>query len=123
MVKYYQNLLQYRPFGLVPFRNGQVITPPATEGCVESITVSIVEALCQKLGLGVCFERRPIDRTELTVADAICLAGTLMELARVRRLESRPLPTQTPIHDRISDEFWAAVRDERPHPAVTVTAV
>jgi branched-chain amino acid aminotransferase len=102
-------------------RNGQVITPPATEGCLESITVSIVEALCQKLG--VCFERRPIDRTELTVADEIFLAGTLMELARVRSLESRPLPTQTPIHDGISDEFWAAVRGERPHPAVTVTAV
>ena len=102
-------------------RNGRLATPPSTEGCLESITVNIVEALCQNLGIQ--FARRPIDRTELAVADEIGLVGTLMELGRVRSVESRPLPTETPILDRISDEFWAAVRGERAHPAVTLTAV
>lgn len=102
-------------------RKGRVATPPATEGCLESITVSIIEALCTKLGIP--FEYRPIDRTELTVADELCLAGTLMELGRVRHLESRPLPTHAPILDSISDEFWAIVRGERTHPAVKLTSV
>jgi branched-chain amino acid aminotransferase len=102
-------------------RNGRVVTPPATEGCLESITVNIVETLCQRLG--IAFERRPIDRTELTVADEICLAGTLMELGRVRNLESLPLPATTPILDRISDEFWGVVRGERTDPLVSLTPV
>jgi len=83
--------------------------------------VNIVEALC--LSLGIPFERRPIDRTELAVADAICLAGTLMELGRVRRLESRVMPEASPVLDRLTDEFWACVRAERRHPAVVLTAV
>ncbi len=102
-------------------RNGRVVTLPATEGCLESITVNIVEILC--LRLGIAFERRPVDRTELTVADEICLAGTLMELGRVRNLESRPLPATTPVLDRISDEFWRIVRGELSDPAVTLTPV
>lgn len=102
-------------------RGGRVITPPAYEGCLESITVNIVEALCASLGIP--FERRPVDRTELAVSDAICLAGTLMELGRVRRLEARLLPESAPELDRIADEFWACVRGERPHPAVNLTPI
>lgn len=106
---------------LLMVRNGRLATPPATEGCLESITVKIVEALCHRLAIP--FEYRPIDRTELTVADELALVGTLMELGRVRNLESRSLPIHSPILDRISDEFWATVRGERPHPVATLTAV
>jgi branched-chain amino acid aminotransferase len=102
-------------------RNGRLAAPPATEGYLESITVKIIEALCRKLEIP--FEYRPIDRTELTVADELALVGTLMELSRVRNLESRSLPMRSPILDRISDEFWATVPGERPHPAATLTAV
>lgn len=102
-------------------RGGRVCTPPPHEGCLESITVNIVEGLCATLG--IAFERRPIERTELSVADGICLAGTLMELGRVRKFEGRTLPDSAPILDRIADEFWACVRAEKPHPAVQLTTV
>jgi branched-chain amino acid aminotransferase len=102
-------------------RAGRVATPPCYEGCLESITVNIIEALCQTLGIP--FERRPLDRTELMVADELCLAGTLMELGVVRRLDSRIMPDANPIFDRIADEFWATVRGQRFHTAVRLTSV
>lgn len=102
-------------------RNGRVATPPAYEGCLESITVDIVEALCKTLGIP--FDRRPVERSELTIADEMCFAGTLMELARVRSIEGRALSESAPILDRIADEFWASVRAERPHPAVHLTPI
>jgi len=102
-------------------KNGRVLTPPPYEGCLESITVDIIEGLCETLGIE--FERRPIDRSELLVADEIALAGTLMELAVVRRIEFRDMPDHQPVFSRISDEYWACSRAERRHPAVRLTSV
>lgn len=102
-------------------RDGMVLTPPTYEGCLESVTVNIVEALCG--GLGIPFERRPIDRTELAIADAACLAGTLSELGRVRRLEGRTMPDSSPVLDRIAEEYWACVHGQRRHPSVQLTPV
>lgn len=102
-------------------KNGCVVTPPPYEGCLESITVDIVEGLCESLGIG--FERRPLDRSELLVSDEIALAGTLMELAVVKRIESRDMPEHSPVFDRLSNEYWACIRGERHHPAVRLTSV
>jgi branched-chain amino acid aminotransferase len=106
---------------LLLVRNGRVATPPHYEGCLESITINIIEALCGTLGIP--FDRRPIERTELLIADEACLAGTLMELARIRSVEGRAYPESAPLFDRISDEFWACMRGERQHPAVKLTVV
>jgi len=102
-------------------RDGCVATPPPFEGCLESITVNILEALAKSLGIS--FERRPIDRSELQIADEMALAGTLMEMGVVRRIESRQLPASTPLFDRLRDEYWACVRMEKSHPAVKLTPV
>lgn len=106
---------------LIMVRDRWVSTPPPYEGCLESITVNIVEALCRSLDIR--FERRPIDRTELLIADEIALAGTLMELGVVSRLECRRMPPSTPLLERVKDEYWACVRGERQHPAVQLTPV
>jgi branched-chain amino acid aminotransferase len=102
-------------------RNGQVATPPPWEGCLESITVDVVEALC--VSLGIPFARRAIERTELLVADEVWLAGTLVELGRVRSVAGTPLPDSAPVLARVADEFWACVRGERSHPAIRLTPV
>ena len=102
-------------------RDGIVSTPPTYEGCLESITVQIVQSLCKELG--IAFERRPIERTELLVADEIALAGTLMELGVVRRIADRELPSQTPVFDRVRDRFWACLRGLHQHAAVDLTPV
>lgn len=102
-------------------RNGGLVTPPPYEGCLESITVGIVEALCKDLG--IAFERRPVDRSELAIADEIALAGTLMELGVVKELDGRPMPSATPLLTAVSDLYWACVRGKVPHPHVPLTAI
>ncbi len=104
---------------VIMVRNGCVVTPPAYEGCLESITVNIVESLCRTLELP--FERRPIDRSELLVADEIALAGTLLELGIIRRIDSRAMPDAAPVITRIGEEYWACMRGERQNPGVRLT--
>jgi branched-chain amino acid aminotransferase len=101
-------------------RSGRLVTPPPHEGCLESITVDIVSALCEELGIP--FERRPVDRSELLVADEVALAGTLMELGVVKQLEDRAMP-DAPLVRAVADRYWACVRAQTAHPAVRLTPV
>jgi branched-chain amino acid aminotransferase len=101
---------------LLMVRDGAVFTPPASEGVLESITVDIVEALAESVGIP--FVRRPVDRTELYVADELALAGTLAELVPVRRIDDHRLPDELPVVEALADRFWGAVRGDDPHPAV-----
>jgi branched-chain amino acid aminotransferase len=97
-------------------RDGRVITPPAWEGALESITVDIAAALCGSLGIP--FERRPVDRTELAIADELALAGTLVEIRPVRALDGRALPAAAPIVTALPRRYRAAATGAEPHPAV-----
>jgi branched-chain amino acid aminotransferase len=102
-------------------RNNKVITPPPSEGRLESITVEIVASLCTSLGID--FVERPIDRTELYVADELSLAGTLAELAPIRRIDEHVLPEESPILDQVRTRFWNAVRGVEPHRAIDLSIV
>jgi len=102
-------------------RDGTVIVPPPWEGRLESITVEIVRALCESLGIP--YLERPIERTELLVADELALAGTLAEIVPIRRVDEHALPSERPILDAIADRFWAAVRAVDPHPAVDLSNI
>lgn len=102
-------------------RNGKVVTSPPSEGRLESITVEIVADICRSLGIE--FVERPIDRTELYVADEVRLAGTLAEIVPVRRIDDFPLSEKSPILSEVSARFRAAVRGIDPHPAVDLSMV
>ena len=102
-------------------RDGCLISPPASEGRLESITLEIVSKICNSLAIP--FIERPIDRTELHIADEIRLVGTLAELPRVLRVDEYELPASSPLTDLIAESFWAAVRGVTPHPAVELTFV
>jgi branched-chain amino acid aminotransferase len=126
----FSDMILFNPWGRVAeatgscvlmVRDGGVATPPPWEGCLESITVGIVEGLCGTLD--ILFERRPVERTELLVADELALVGTLMEMGVVRRLDTCTMPVDTPVLDRISNEFWACTRGRKEHPAVRMTPV
>jgi len=102
-------------------RDGQVITPPPSEGRLESITVQIIASLCATLGIP--FVERPVERTELYVADEMALAGTLAEIVPIRQIDDYVLPAESPILTRVADRFWAAVRGSDPHPAADLSVV
>jgi branched-chain amino acid aminotransferase len=101
--------------------DGQVVVPPVWEGRLESITVSIVAAICKSLEIP--FVERPIERTELYLADELCLVGTLTELVIIRRVDETTLPRQSPLLSTIAEQFWSAVRGIRPHAAIELTVV
>jgi branched-chain amino acid aminotransferase len=102
-------------------RDGCIITPPTSEGRLESITLEIVRRICHSLTIP--FIERAIDRTELHIADEIRLVGTLAELPLVTRVDDYQLPASAPLTDLIAETFWAAVRGVKPHPAVELTFV
>jgi branched-chain amino acid aminotransferase len=102
-------------------RDGCIITPPASEGRLESITLEIVRRICHSLAIP--FIERPVDRTELHIADEIRLIGTLAELAPVTRVDEYELPPTSPLTDLVAETFWSAVRGATPHPAVELTFI
>jgi branched-chain amino acid aminotransferase len=96
-----------------------VVTPPPYEDCLESITVDIIEGLCDDLGIE--FQRRPIEFSELFLADEAFLAGTLAELVPIHAIDGVPLPEQRPILELLANAFWDGVRDLRPSPGIELT--
>lgn len=99
-------------------REGTVYTPPATEGALESITLDVLETLAQSMG--ITFVRRPIDRTELLVADEIGLCGTLAELTIAKSIEGLALSEESPILRVLQKRYFETVRGLTPHPSVEV---
>jgi branched-chain amino acid aminotransferase len=97
-------------------REGVVYTPPASEGALESITVDVIETLAASLAIP--FERRPIDRTELLIADEIALCGTLAGVVPVRSIEGQPLSADAPLLPVLQARYLDAVRGRVPHPSV-----
>jgi len=99
-------------------RDGVICTPPATEGALESITLDIVEELARSMKIN--FVRRPIDRTELLVADEIAICGTLAEVMLVKSIEDLPLKEPT-ILGALQARYLQAVRGVDPHPCVELS--
>jgi branched-chain amino acid aminotransferase len=96
---------------VVAFRDGSVITPPAYEGALESITLDVVERICRRDGLA--FERRPLDRTELLTSDEAAMAGTISELTPISRIDASELRTDGVLAS-LRDRYLGAMRRAEP---------
>jgi branched-chain amino acid aminotransferase len=106
---------------LVMVRNGTIVTPPATEGALEGITLEVVEMLARSAKIP--FERRPIDRTELLIAEEIALCGTLAELVPVKSIDGLPLDPNRPIFKSLQDRYFRVVRNVERLPGVELSIV
>ncbi len=102
-------------------RDGCIITPPASEGRLESITLEVVRRISDLHGFP--FVERPVDRTELYIADEIRLVGTLAELAPIAQVDDYKLPANSPLTDRIAATFWDSVRSRPADPVVEMTFI
>jgi len=100
-------------------RDGGVYSPPASEGALESITLDIVAALAASLEIS--FERRPVERSELYVADELGLTGTLSEITLVRSIDEMALPEGAPILSALQRRYREAVLGIDPHPAAEIS--
>jgi len=71
-------------------RDGQLITSAITENILEGITRHTIAELAEK-ELGLTVIARPIDRTELYVADEAFFVGTATEVAPILSFDRRPV--------------------------------
>ena len=69
-------------------RGGVVATPPVTQDILEGITRRTVIHLLRE-DLGVEVVERPIDRTEVYLADEVFLTGTGVQIVAVTRVDHR----------------------------------
>ena len=102
-------------------RDGRVITPPAWEGALESITLDVVERICAELS--VPFERRPVERTELIVAEEIGLAARSPRCTRARSVDGLELDPAWPVLGRVLDRYRRAVCGIEPLEGLEITTV
>jgi branched-chain amino acid aminotransferase len=87
----YDNALLLSPQGKVSeapgacvmmVRKGQLVTPPTTDGILESITRDAVLTMASE-SLGMPVVERSMDRTEFYLADEVFLCGTAFEITPV----------------------------------------
>lgn len=71
-------------------RKGKIITPPVYANLLEGITRrSVIELARDMLGFEVI--ERPIDRSEVYIADEAFMCGTGAEVTPITRVEHRPI--------------------------------
>lgn len=92
-------------------RDGILVTPPVTANILEGITRRTVIEIAER-ELGVSTAERPIDRTELYVADEAFFCGTAVKICPIGTIDHRPVGTGGvgPITGQIRDLYLEIVR-------------
>jgi branched-chain amino acid aminotransferase len=92
-------------------REGKLITPPVTANILEGITrATIMQFAHEQFGLETV--ERPIDRTELYVAEEAFFCGTGVQVAAIASIDRRPVGTGKigPITRKIRDYYFDIVK-------------
>jgi branched-chain amino acid aminotransferase len=96
-------------------RKGVVCTPSVTENILEGITRKTVMMLLRdEMGLEVV--ERPIDRTEVLLAEEAFFCGTGVQIAAITSVDSRPVGSgkMGPITGKLRQIYFDAVRGYTP---------
>ncbi|KGG32237.1 Branched-chain amino acid aminotransferase [Prochlorococcus marinus str. SS51] len=82
-------------------RDGNLITPGTDQDILEGITRASVIEIANYLGINVI--ERPVDKTELFIADEVFLTGTAAKITPIKQIESTLLNTELPIMNKLRD--------------------
>jgi len=96
-------------------RDQVFVTPSVSENILEGITRrALFHLIREDLGLEV--EERPIDRSELYVADEVFLCGTGVQISGVVDIDHRPIGDGSvgPLTLRLQQLYFDAVRGRNP---------
>jgi branched-chain amino acid aminotransferase len=93
-------------------RDGELITPPVSAGCLDGITRDSVITIARDLGYTV--HERNLPRSDLYFADEAFFAGTAAEVCPIREIDDRPMGAggRGPITKEIQQTFFGAARGE-----------
>jgi branched-chain amino acid aminotransferase len=96
-------------------RKGIVCTPPVTDNILEGITRrTVIGLLKNELGLEVV--ERPIDRTEIYLAEEAFFCGTGVQVAAITKVDHRPVGSGQlgPITEKLRQVYFDVVRGNNP---------
>lgn len=71
-------------------RDGKMVTPPVTDNILEGITRRTVMTLADEV-IGIEVVERPIDRTEVYLAEELFMTGTAAQITAVAKVDHRPI--------------------------------
>ncbi len=86
-------------------RDGNLITPGVDQDILEGITRASVIELAKSMGLNVI--ERPVDKTELFIADEVFLTGTAAKITPIKQIESTKLVVERPIMEKLKSKLIA----------------
>ena len=86
-------------------RDGNLITPGVDQDILEGITRASVIELANSMGLNVI--ERPVDKTELFIADEVFLTGTAAKITPIKQIESTELGGERPIMEKLKSKLIA----------------
>ena len=84
-------------------RNGELITPGVDQDILEGITRASVIELAKSFGINVI--ERPVDKTELLIADEVFLTGTAAKITPVKQIESTNINNDRPIMNKLKNKL------------------
>ena len=93
-------------------RHGQLITPGYEQDILEGITRDSILTIAKDLGISVC--QRPIDKSELMIADEVFLSGTAAKITPVKQIENFQLPDGHPITEKLRQVLSAVTESREP---------
>lgn len=93
-------------------RNDRLITPGFEEDILEGITRDSILTLAKDLGIETV--ERPIDKSELFIAEEVFLSGTAAKITPVKRIENFTLSIHRPITDKLRDKLIAITENRDP---------
>lgn len=93
-------------------RNGKIFTPGFDQDILEGITRDSILTIANDLGIEVV--ERPIDKSELLIADEVFLSGTAAKISPVNRIENYKLSQKRPITDKLREKLTAITENREP---------
>ncbi len=94
-------------------RNGQLITPGFDQDILEGITRDSILRIAKDLGIQTI--ERPVDKSELLIADEVFLSGTAAKITPVNRIETYQLPESRPITEKVKEKLTAIAENREPN--------
>ena len=93
-------------------RDGVLITPSVDQDILEGITRASILELARAMDITVL--ERPVDKTEIFIADEAFLSGTAARVTPIRRLETTDLPSHRPVMEKLRDRLTAITEGRDP---------
>ena len=93
-------------------RDGVLITPGVDQDILEGITRASVLELAKAMGIPTL--ERPVDKSELFIADEVFLSGTAAKVTPVRRVETTELSGERPVMNAIRERLTAITEGRDP---------